>query len=101
MRCHDVFWSLLSYGNVGSAGDDQSECLFCNALIDVNQLTSHMRHCRIKVEEEEREAVTSAVSRDSSDVRSAATDVDLLVRSLSQRFKVSATQNNKLKFNSR
>ena len=58
-----------------------------------------MRHCRIKIEEEEREAVTSALSREAADVRLAATDVDLLVRSLSQRFKVA--QNNKLKFNSR
>ena len=66
-------------------GDDESECLFCNRRIAVTELTSHMRECRVKMEEEEahQEMTSQALV-----VRNPVTNIDLLVQSLARRFQV-------------
>ena len=60
------------------AGESDSECLFCNAKVGIADLSCHMKVCRTKV----------SPRNPSNQLLSSATDLDLLVQSLSRKFQV-------------
>ena len=71
-KCFDLFIIL--------AGESDSECLFCNAKVGIADLSCHMKVCRTKV----------SPRNPSNQLLSSATDLDLLVQSLSRKFQVRA-----------